>query len=76
MKRNTHSLSEKLKDKDRLRALTKPINEVTIMSDTGFPTNVCGYILGVYYEVNKTNRQIVVEYFIQGNFFKRKTLPF
>lgn len=76
MKRNTHSLLEKLKDKNRLRALTKPINEVTIISDTGFPLNVCGYILGVYYEVNKEKRQVVVEYFIGGEFFKRKVLQF
>jgi hypothetical protein len=52
MKKDYHSTVEKAKDKKRLKALTKLISEVTVISNTGFPINVCGYILGVYYEIS------------------------
>lgn len=70
MKRDIHPLAEKIKDKKRLKALTKPISEVTVMSDGGFPINVCGYILGVYYEISIPKREILIEYYINGNVFR------
>jgi hypothetical protein len=67
MKKDYHSTVEKTKDKKRLKALTKPISEVTVISNTGFPINVCGYILGVYYEISVPQREIFIEYYVNGN---------
>ncbi|MEA1847508.1 hypothetical protein U9K52_01165 [Chryseobacterium sp. MHB01] len=67
MKRDYHPLDEKIKDKKRLKALTQPISEVTEMSNGGFPINVCGYILGVYYEISVPQREIFIEYYVNGN---------
>jgi hypothetical protein len=68
MKRVTHSLIEKEKDKARLIALTKPDNESAIFSLNGgyYPIHVCGYVLGVYYEIDEPEGVINIEYYVNG----------
>ena len=68
MKRDTHPESEKNKDRIRLRALTKPTNDSTTYSADGrtLPQHVCGYVLGVFYEISIADRQINIEYYRKG----------
>ncbi len=69
MKRSDHPPSEKAKDKARLKALTKSDNESTLFSLNGrmFPKYVCGYVLGVYYEINTLLKVINIEYYVDGD---------
>jgi hypothetical protein len=75
MKRDSHEELEKNKDRMRLRALTKPTNDEMTYSDDGrtLPENVCGYILGVFYEVSVGRREINIEYYRNGEFYKSFT---
>lgn len=75
MKRDDHQESEKRKDKIRLRALTKPTNDSMTYSADGrtLPQHVCGYQLGVYYEISLSQRNIKIEYYRSGNLFSRYT---
>jgi hypothetical protein len=68
MKRDTHPLKEKNKDRVRLRALTKPTNDSQTYSKDGrvLPQHICGYKLGVFYEISITRRQIKIEYYVNG----------
>jgi len=68
MKKSSRPECEKLKDRDRLRALTKTSFD-DIWSNDGVtqPEHVCGYILGVYIEINRDHRTCLVEYYHAGN---------
>jgi len=70
MKRDDHHDTEKDKDRIRLRALTKPKNDSQTYSAEGevFPENVCGYKIGVFYEISITKRQVNIEYYLNGLF--------
>lgn len=39
-----------------------------------FPENVCGYGLGVYYEVNFRKKSILVEYYKNGYLYYKHTI--
>ena len=68
MKKSTWSKSEKQKDKDRLIALTKDTyDDIWSYDWETFPEHVCGYILGVYYEININSRKIYIEFYKRGN---------
>jgi hypothetical protein len=71
MKREKHPESEKNKDRIRLKSLTKPANDSMIYSADGrtFPKHVCGYILGVFYEISIDRRQINIEYYRDGELY-------
>lgn len=77
MKRSTHRKREKEKDKTRLICLTRDSYD-NIWSSDGktLPKHVCGYILGVYYELDSKNQQARIEYYTKGEMNKRVELPF
>lgn len=63
------SVKEKYKDSDRCRleCLTKrPDQDVWSYGGEALPEHVCGYGLGVYYEVNYGKKNILVEYYNKG----------
>lgn len=68
MKRDTHKEDDKNSDKIRLKALTKNKNDTNTYSADGktFPEHVCGYILGVFYEISMENRNVKIEYYRNG----------
>lgn len=67
MKKSNRPEREKLKDKNRLIALTrKPYEGVWVYDGSVFPEYVCDYVLGVYYEINIRANFIMIEYYHQG----------
>lgn len=78
MKRIEHDEDEKTKDRNRLIALTKPTYDENLYSYDGvtLPEHVCGYVLGVFYEIDKNNRRILLEYYVGGELRKEKTVNF
>lgn len=78
MKRNTHLEDEKTKDRHRLIALTKPTYDENSWSNDGttLPRHVCGYVLGIFYEINSALRQIIIEYYVLGELNRSITVEF
>ncbi|MFE0557022.1 hypothetical protein ACFW1P_13975 [Paenibacillus sp. NPDC058910] len=73
MKKSTNRNSEKIKDKNRLIALTKDtFDDVWSFDGTNLPEHVCRYKLGVYYEVNIRQREVYVEYYKKGQLCSTK----
>lgn len=68
MKKSYQTEEEKDSDRDRLCALTKGKHDDEVYSYDGktFPKHVCGYGLGVYYEVDKDERKVLIEYYKNG----------
>ena len=64
MKKSTGRQKDKGRDRNRLECLTKSSSQdVWSYGGKVFPENVCGYGLGVYYEVNFRKKSILVEYY-------------
>lgn len=78
MKRSIHRESEKTKDRKRLISLTKPTYDENSWSADGvtLPEHVCGYVLGVFYEINNPTRQILIEYYVKGELYKSQMMKF
>lgn len=72
MKKSTRPEAEKKADKDRLRALTCPYPNNILDSHHGEPPYVCGYRVGIYYEYNIRNGQILLEFYRDGKPFGEK----
>lgn len=74
MKKEYQSDDEKDKDRARLRALTKSKSSDDVWSYDGktFPQHVCGYVLGIYYEV--CSDRINIEYYSLGNLLDREVV--
>jgi hypothetical protein len=76
MKKVGRPLSHYAKDRQRLRALTKDpnreINQVWAVGDVDleWPEHVCGYILGVFILLDRSERTCTVEYFEKGESFR------
>ena len=71
MKKSKRSKEEKIKDKERLECLTKdPYKDVWSYDGRVHPEHVCGYKLGVYYEINFSQGTISIEYYRKGYCFK------
>lgn len=66
MKKASRANDEKVKDKNRLMALTKENNHVWCYDGKTFPEHVCRYILGVYYEISINYNQVYLEYYRNG----------
>jgi hypothetical protein len=68
VKKRDSKEEDKTKDRERLRALTKASYD-DIWSHDGvvFPEHVCGYCLGVYVELDRQNRQCLLEYYSAGD---------
>lgn len=71
MKKSTGRRETKEKDRIRLKCLTQAVPE-DIYSYDGkiLPEHVCGYGLGVYYEVNFRRKNLLVEYYRDGCCYK------
>ncbi|MCH4201481.1 MAG: hypothetical protein LKF69_04295 [Bacilli bacterium] len=78
MKKSSRPQKEKENDKIRLMCLTKNTYnpDVWTYDGTTFPEHVCGYVIGVYYEINRKKRQIKLEYYAEGKFKESETLTF
>lgn len=68
MKKSTGRRIDKNSDRIRLQCLTKsPEQEVWSYGGKALPEHVCGYRLGIYYEVNFSKNSILVEYYKSGH---------
>ncbi|MFI8711988.1 hypothetical protein [Brevibacillus brevis] len=77
MKKSSASFGEKLKDKIRLKALTRDtFDNMWSYDGKTLPQHVCGYLLGVYYEVNISSRFIDIEYYERGEMIKTERIHF
>ena len=56
---------EKKSDRERLEKITQPVNETCIKKGK-LPTYVCGYKLGIYYEIDFKKKIIQIEYYCGG----------
>lgn len=65
MKKANRRVSEKEDDRERLRKITKPVAEKWYKKGM-LPPYVCGYKLGIYYEINFKGRVIQIEYYCAG----------
>lgn len=75
IKKSTAPQNEKKADKNRLMLLTKKsYNDIWSADGKTLPEHVCGYKLGVYYEVNVQKKSIYLEYYIDGELLDTKTL--
>jgi hypothetical protein len=76
MKKMDAPAAEKQKDRDRLRALTKSSYD-DVWSNDGVtnPEHVCGYMLGVYIELDRKERCCYVEYYRQGCVKDTRQIP-
>lgn len=75
MKKNSASLEDKTNDKNRLIALTKDsYDDVWSFDGNTLPAHVCGYELGIYYEINKRSRKVLVEYYVKGKLLHSKEI--
>ena len=67
MKKSERSEADKNKDRERLIALTKDsFDDVWAWNGRNFPEHVCRYVVGVYYEINYRNKEILTEYYHKG----------
>lgn len=67
MKKASAPNREKEKDRERLMALTKSsYNDIWSADGKALPEHVCGYSLGIYYEINYIRREILIEYYRSG----------
>ena len=67
MKKHTATREEKQNDINRLIALTKDsYDDVWSYDGKTLPEHVCGYIIGIYYEINIRLRKIIIKYYSEG----------
>ncbi len=68
MKKSYRSQAEKDDDRKRLRALTKKSDGVWAYDGQAHPEHVCGYVLGIFIDVDLPHRSIRIEYYRNGKF--------
>jgi hypothetical protein len=67
MKKSSAPSTEKDKDRDRLRALTKDSFDGVWSNDgIALPEHVCGYVLGVFMELDRAQREYRLEFYEKG----------
>ena len=73
MKKSTRLETDKQKDRERLRSLTK--DDIAGLYPVAgiLPEDVCGYVLGIYYEIDFVQAQILIEYYYKGRKIETKT---
>lgn len=77
MKKHSNKESEKIKDKNRLIALTKDtFNDVWSFNGRDLPQHVCRYELGIYYELNVKKSEVYLEYYRKGQLNSIRSLKF
>ena len=71
MKKTYRSQKEKEKDRARLVALTRDSYDgVWSVDGKTLPVYVCGYELGIYYEIDKKCNLLFIEYYAKGEKIK------
>jgi len=68
MKKSYRPQTEKDDDRKRLRAMTKKSDGVWSYDGRTHPDHVCGYMLGVFIEVDRTSESVAIEYYRNGKF--------
>ena len=69
MKKAHRPQAEKQDDKNRLIALTRTAeDEGWSNGESALPEHVCGYALGVYYEIDYVKEKIHIEYYKRGQY--------
>jgi len=67
MKKVGRRATERKKDQNRLRALTKSSYDgVWSADEIAHPEHVCGYVLGVFVEFDRRKRTCLLEYYAKG----------
>ena len=67
MKKSNRPQDSKEKDRERLKALTKEsYDDIWSYDGKSLPEHVCRYVLGVYYEIDYSRREIKIEYYREG----------
>lgn len=76
MKKSNRPNKEKVKDRNRLIALTKDSYNDEVWSYDGktLPEHVCRYVLGVYYEINLIEQIVYLEYYRRGKIVESKQI--
>lgn len=70
MKKTYRSKIDKQADRDRLMALTSDWYNGKARPHTSLPEYVCGYVLGIYYELDLPHHRCWIEYFYGGQSVK------
>lgn len=73
MKKVNATIEDKQKDKERLIALTKTsFDDIWSFDGKTLPEHVCGYLLGIYYEIDQYHNRICMEFYSEGVFLKKR----
>jgi hypothetical protein len=77
MKKSNRPKVEKESDRKRLRALTKSsYDDIWSYDGIALPEHVCGYIIGVYMELDRPLRTCFLEYYKKGKKESERKLNF
>lgn len=77
MKKAVRPQAEKINDKNRLRALTKDSYDGVWSADgKTHPEHVCGYVLGIYIEIDSKQSFSLVELYKKGERFLEASINF
>ena len=77
MKKSYRSDKDKISDKKRIIALTKDSYDNKWKADgKSLPKYVCGYKIGVYYEIDKDKKKISIEYYYKGQIESKKEINY
>ena len=77
MKKSNRKKQDKKHDRERLEALTKDsFDDVWANDGCALPEHVCGYGLGVYYEINNKQQKVLLEYYRKGKLIMEDNMSF
>ncbi|ELE1909268.1 hypothetical protein ACW0FU_004286 [Vibrio vulnificus] len=77
MKKSERPEAEKVSDRARLRTMTKPsFDDIWSFDGETHPEHVCGYELGYFIEINRQNREYIVQKFAHGELVESITREF
>ena len=75
MKKSNIEKDKKLLDKRRLEVLTRTsYDDIWSADGKTLPKHVCGYLLGIYYEVNINTNKIIIEYYSKGKLIEERVV--
>lgn len=74
MKKVNRPETEKINDRNRLIALTRLTDGVWSADGVTLPKYVCGYVLGIYYEVDNKNMIAHIEFYSEGDKFAEERI--
>ena len=77
MKKSNRKKQDNKHDRERLEALTKDsFDDVWANDGCALPEHVCGYVLGVYYEINNKQQKVLLEYYRKGKLIMEDNMSF